>query len=424
MYQSPLLQDLHDRGLIAQLTDAETLDQLLGKETVTLYCGFDPTADSLHLGHLVPVLILKRFQEAGHKPIALVGGATGMIGDPSFKATERKLNTPDVIASWVGKIRGQVEPFLTFEGDNAAVMANNYDWFSGMNCLEFMRDIGKHFSVNAMIKKESVQQRLVREDQGISYTEFSYSLLQGYDFAELYKRHGCILQVGGSDQWGNITAGTDLTRRLHHKQVYGMTVPLITKADGTKFGKTESGAVWLDPKKTSPYAFYQFWLNTSDADVYKFLKFFTFLPLTRIAEIEAADKASGTKPEAQRILAEEATRLVHGEVALMAARRITESLFSGQLSDLTENDLEQLAQDGMPGVQLDAANGSLIDALVAAGLAKSKSEARTFIQGGSVAINGARVDALDHQIGGDERLYGRFTILRRGKKNYGLISWQ
>lgn len=423
MYQSPLLQDLHDRGLIAQLTDAETLDQLLGKETVTLYCGFDPTSDSLHLGHLVPVLILKRFQEAGHKPIALVGGATGMIGDPSFKATERKLNTPDVIASWVGKIRGQVEPFLTFEGDNAAVMANNYDWFSGMNCLEFMRDIGKHFSVNAMIKKESVQQRLVREDQGISYTEFSYSLLQGYDFAELYKRHGCTLQVGGSDQWGNITAGTDLTRRLHQKQVYGMTVPLITKADGTKFGKTESGAVWLDPKKTSPYAFYQFWLNTSDADVYKFLKFFTFLPVARIDEIEAKDKASGGKPEAQRILAEEATRLVHGEVALMAARRITESLFSGQLADLTENDLEQLAQDGMPGVQLDATNGNLIDALVAAGLAKSKSEARTFIQGGSVAINGAKADSIDHQIAGEERLYGRFTILRRGKKNYGLISW-
>ncbi|MFN4326472.1 MAG: tyrosine--tRNA ligase [Azonexus sp.] len=424
MYQSPLLQDLHDRGLIAQLTDAATLDQLLTQETVTLYCGFDPTADSLHLGHLVPVLILKRFQEAGHKPIALVGGATGMIGDPSFKATERKLNTPEVIASWVGKIKGQVEPFLSFEGDNAALMANNYDWFGSMNCLEFMRDIGKHFSVNAMIKKESVQQRLVREDQGISYTEFSYSLLQGYDFAELYKRHGCILQVGGSDQWGNIVAGTDLTRRLHHTQVYGMTVPLITKADGTKFGKTESGAVWLDPKKTSPYAFYQFWLNTADADVYKFLKFFTFLPVARITEIEAADKASGGKPEAQRILAEEATRLVHGEVALMAARRITESLFSGQLSDLTENDLEQLAQDGMPGVQLDAANGSLIDALVAAGLAKSKSEARTFIQGGSVAINGARATALDHQIAGDERLYGRFTILRRGKKHYGLISWR
>ena len=423
MYQSPLLQDLQDRGLIAQLTDAETLDKMLQEEKVTLYCGFDPTADSLHLGHLVPVLILKRFQDAGHKPIALVGGATGMIGDPSFKATERKLNTPDVIASWVGKIRDQVKPFLSFEGDNAAIMANNYDWFSGMNCLEFLRDIGKHFSVNAMIKKESVQQRLVREDQGISYTEFSYSLLQGYDFAELYKRYGCKIQVGGSDQWGNITAGTDLTRRLHQTQAYGLTVPLITKADGTKFGKTESGAVWLDPKKTSPYAFYQFWLNTADADVYKFLKFFTFLPVGRINEIEAADKASGTKPEAQRILAEEATRLVHGEVALMAARRITESLFSGELENLTENDLEQLAQDGMPGVTLDAANGSLIDALAAAGLAKSKSEARTFIQGGSVAINGAKATALDHQIAGDERLFGRFTLLRRGKKQYAMIRW-
>ncbi|WP_374328861.1 tyrosine--tRNA ligase [Azonexus sp.] len=424
MYQSPLLQDLHERGLIAQLTDAETLDKMLQEEKITLYCGFDPTADSLHLGHLVPVLILKRFQQAGHKPIALVGGATGMIGDPSFKATERKLNTPDVIASWVGKIRGQVEPFLSFDSANAALMANNHDWFGAMNCLEFLRDIGKHFSVNAMIKKESVQQRLVREDQGISYTEFSYSLLQGYDFAELYKRHQCVLQVGGSDQWGNITAGTDLTRRLHHTQVYGMTVPLITKADGTKFGKTESGAVWLDPKKTSPYAFYQFWLNTADADVYKFLKFFTFLPVARINEIEATDQASGGKPEAQRILAEEATRLVHGEVALMAARRITECLFSGQLADLTENDLEQLAQDGMPGIALDSAADSLIDALAASGLAKSKSEARTFIQGGSVTINGIKADSLDHRLVGDDRLYGRFSILRRGKKQYAMLRWQ
>jgi len=424
MYRNPLLKDLQDRGLIAQMTDAAALDQLLSAGPVTLYCGFDPTADSLHLGHLVPVLILKRFQEAGHQPIALVGGATGMIGDPSFKATERKLNTPDVIATWVDKIRGQVEPFLKFDGANPARMANNYDWFGSMNCLEFMRDIGKHFSVNAMIKKESVQQRLEREDQGISYTEFSYSLLQGYDFAELYKRYCCALQIGGSDQWGNIVAGTDLTRRLHHAHVHGVTVPLITKADGTKFGKTESGAVWLDPKKTSPYAFYQFWLNTSDADVYKFLKFFTFLPVARIDEIEATDKTSGTKPEAQRILAEEATRLVHGEVALMAARRISASLFSGQLADLTENDLEQLAQDGMPGITLDAANASLIDALAAAGLAKSKSEARSFIQSGSITINGNKADALDHQIDSEERLYGRFTILRRGKKNYGLISWQ
>ncbi len=423
MYQSALIQDLHARGLIAQTTDAKALDELLAKESVTLYCGFDPTADSLHLGHLVPVLVLKRFQDAGHKPIALVGGATGMIGDPSFKATERKLNTPEVIATWVGNIREQVAPFLSFEGDNAAIMANNYDWFGSMNCLEFLRDIGKHFSVNAMIKKESVQQRLVREDQGISYTEFSYSLLQGYDFAELYKRHGCVLQVGGSDQWGNIVAGTDMTRRLHHKQAYGLTVPLITKSDGTKFGKTESGAIWLDAKKTSPYAFYQFWLNTADADVYRFMRFFTFLSVEEIDAIEATDKASGQKPEAQRILAEQATALVHGQAALEAAQRISHSLFSGSLDALTESDFEQLAQDGVPGVALEKSATSLIDALVAAKLAKSKSEARGFLQSGSVTVNGVKIDALDHQFGDGERLYGRFTLLRRGKKNYAMLNW-
>ena len=423
MYQSALIQDLHARGLIAQVTDAKALDELLAKESVTLYCGFDPTADSLHLGHLVPVLVLRRFQQAGHKPIALVGGATGMIGDPSFKATERKLNTPEVIASWVGKIRDQVAPFLDFDGPNAAVMANNYDWFGSMNCLEFLRDIGKHFSVNAMIKKESVQQRLVREDQGISYTEFSYSLLQGYDFAELYKRHGCILQVGGSDQWGNIVAGTDLTRRLHQQQAYGLTVPLITKSDGTKFGKTESGAVWLDPKKTSPYAFYQFWLNTADADVYRFMRFFTFLAVEEIDAIEAADKTSGQKPEAQRILAEQATALVHGQAALEAAQRISHSLFSGSLDALTESDFEQLAQDGVPGVALEKSVTGLIDALVAAGLAKSKSEARGFLQSGSVTVNGTKIEAIDHQFDDGERLFGRFTLLRRGKKNYAMLRW-
>ena len=423
MYQSALIQDLHARGLIAQVTDAKALDELLAKESVTLYCGFDPTADSLHLGHLVPVLVLRRFQQAGHKPIALVGGATGMIGDPSFKATERKLNTPEVIASWVGKIRDQVAPFLDFDGPNAAVMANNYDWFGSMNCLEFLRDIGKHFSVNAMIKKESVQQRLVREDQGISYTEFSYSLLQGYDFAELYKRHGCVLQVGGSDQWGNIVAGTDLTRRLHQQQAYGLTVPLITKSDGTKFGKTESGAVWLDPKKTSPYAFYQFWLNTADADVYRFMRFFTFLSVEEIDAIEAADKTSGQKPQAQRILAEQATALVHGQAALEAAQRISHSLFSGSLDALTESDFEQLAQDGVPGVALEKSVTGLIDALVAAGLAKSKSEARGFLQSGSVTVNGTKIEAIDHQFDDGERLFGRFTLLRRGKKNYAMLRW-
>lgn len=424
MYQSPLLQDLQDRGLIAQTTDATALDELLAKGPLTLYCGFDPTADSLHIGSLVPILVLKRFQQAGHKPIALVGGATGMIGDPSFKATERKLNTPDVIAGWVDKIRLQVEPFLTFDGPNAAIMANNHDWFGSMSVLDFLRDIGKHFSVNAMIKKEAVQQRISRDDQGISFTEFSYSLLQGYDFTELNRRFGCLLQIGGSDQWGNITAGTDLTRRLNQQQVYGLTLPLVTKADGTKFGKTETGTIWLDARKTSPYAFYQFWLGTADADVYKFLRYFSFLSVQEIAAIEEADKTSGEKPQAQRILAEQVTALVHGQAAVEAAQRISRSLFNDELSALTESDLEQLAQDGMPGVALEAANDGLLDVLVAAGLAKSKSEARTFVQGAAVSINGQKIAAADHVILPAERLFGRFTVLRRGKKNYSLVRWQ
>ncbi len=424
MYQSALLRDLHARGLIAQITDAAALDELLDKTSVTLYCGFDPTADSLHLGHLVPVLLLKRFQQAGHTPIALVGGATGMIGDPSFKATERKLNTPDIIAGWVDKIRGQVAPFLDFNGANAAIMANNFDWFGSMGALDFLRDIGKHFSVNAMIKKESVQQRINRDEQGISYTEFSYSLLQGYDFSELNRRHDCVLQIGGSDQWGNITAGADLTRRLNQKHVFGLTLPLVTKSDGTKFGKTESGAVWLDGRKTSPYAFYQFWLNTADADVYKFLRYFTFLSVAEIEVIEAADRDSGKKPEAQRILAEQATELVHGKAALEAAQRISQSLFSGSVDALTESDFEQLAQDGVPGVALESSADGLIDTLVAAGLAKSKSEARGFLQSGSVTVNGAKVDALDHRFTNTDRRFGRYTLLRRGKKNYAMLRWE
>ncbi|OBU85224.1 tyrosine--tRNA ligase [Chromobacterium subtsugae] len=424
MTQTALLQDLEARGLIAQTTDMAALQALLNKETVTLYCGFDPTADSLHIGSLVPILMLKRFQQAGHRPVALVGGATGMIGDPSFKATERKLNTPDIIESWVEKIRAQVAPFLSFEGDNAALMANNYDWFGGMGALEFLRDIGKHFSVNAMIKKEAVQQRIAREDQGISYTEFSYSLLQGYDFSELNRRLDCKLQIGGSDQWGNITAGTDLTRRLNQAQVFGLTMPLVTKSDGTKFGKTESGTIWLDAKKTSPYAFYQFWLSTADADVYKFLRYFSFLSVDEIAAIEEADKNRDGKPEGQRILAEQVTALVHGQAALEAAQRITHSLFSNNLSSLTADDFAQLAQDGLPCVKLDAGHSGLVDALAAAGLAKSKTEARTFIQSGAVSVNGAKADSIELEIGQDQRLFGRYTLLKRGKKLYALADWQ
>ena len=430
---NPLLQDLSDRGLIAQTTDINELSKLLDSEKIALYCGFDPTADSLHIGHLLPVLVLRRFQNAGHTPVALVGGATGMIGDPSFKATERSLNTPETVAGWVESIKNQLTPFLKFDGENPAIMENNANWFGSMNCLDFLRDIGKHFSVNAMLAKESVKQRIEREDQGISFTEFSYALLQGYDFAELNKRHNVQLEIGGSDQWGNITWGTETTRRLNGKTVHGMTLPLVTKADGTKFGKTEGGAVWLNAAKTSPYQFYQFWLKVADADVYKFLKYFTFLSIEQIDAIEVADKASSAKPEAQRILAEEMTRLIHGEAALEAAQRITHSLFSGDESSLTEQDYAQLALDGLPALHV---SGSLnvVEALVQAGLAKSNKEARGFVQSNAVLINGSLVAANNpnHAAERPDDLYlltdahkrfGKYTIIKRGKRNHALLVW-
>ena len=429
-----VLKDLQSRGLIAQTTDIEALDALLNEQKIALYCGFDPTADSLHIGHLLPVLALRRFQQAGHTPIALVGGATGMIGDPSFKAVERSLNSAETVAGWVESIRNQLKPFLSFEGENAAIMANNADWFGSMNCLDFLRDIGKHFSVNAMLNKESVKQRIERDDVGISFTEFAYSLLQGYDFAELNKRHGAVLEIGGSDQWGNITAGIDLTRRLNQKQVFGLTLPLVTKSDGTKFGKTEGGAVWLNAKKTSPYQFYQFWLKVADADVYKFLKYFTFLSIEEIDAIEAKDKASGTKPEAQRILAEEMTRLIHGEAALQAAQRISESLFAEDQSSLTESDFEQLALDGLPAFEVsDGLN--VVEALVKTGLASSNKEARGFVNSKAVLLNGqaAELNNPNHAAERPDDAYlltdahkrfGKYTIVRRGKRNHALLVWQ
>ena len=429
-----IIQDLKSRGLIAQTTDIEALDALLNEQKIALYCGFDPTADSLHIGHLLPVLALRRFQQAGHTPIALVGGATGMIGDPSFKAVERSLNSAETVAGWVESIRNQLTPFLSFEGENAAIMANNADWFGSMNCLGFLRDIGKHFSVNAMLNKESVKQRIERDDVGISFTEFAYSLLQGYDFAELNKRHGAVLEIGGSDQWGNITAGIDLTRRLHQKQVFGLTLPLVTKSDGTKFGKTEGGAVWLNAKKTSPYQFYQFWLKVADADVHKFLKYFTFLSIEEIDAIEAKDKASGTKPEAQRILAEEMTCLIHGEAALQAAQRISESLFAEDQSSLTESDFEQLALDGLPAFEVsDGIN--VVEALVKTGLASSNKEARGFVNSKAVLLNGkpAETNNPNHAaerpddaclLTDDHKRFGKYTIVRRGKRNHALLVWK
>lgn len=429
-----IIQDLQSRGLIAQTTDIEALDALLNEQKISLYCGFDPTADSLHIGHLLPVLALRRFQQAGHTPIALVGGATGMIGDPSFKAVERSLNSAETVAGWVESIRNQLKPFLSFEGENAAIMANNADWFGSMNCLDFLRDIGKHFSVNAMLNKESVKQRIERDDVGISFTEFAYSLLQGYDFAELNKRHGAVLEIGGSDQWGNITAGIDLTRRLNQKQVFGLTLPLVTKSDGTKFGKTEGGAVWLNAKKTSPYQFYQFWLKVADADVYKFLKYFTFLSIEEIDTIEAKDKASGTKPEAQRILAEEMIRLIHGEAALQAAQRISESLFAEDQSSLTESDFEQLALDGLPTFEVSESL-NVVETLVKTGLASSNKEARGFVNSKAVLLNGqaAELNNPNHAaerpddaylLTDEHKRFGKYTIVRRGKRNHALLVWK
>jgi tyrosyl-tRNA synthetase len=415
------LQELHDRGLIAQTTAGETLAEHLNSASRTLYCGFDPTADSLHIGSLVPLLMLRRFQLAGHKPIALVGGATGLIGDPSFKAQERKLNTPDVVASWVDKLKAQVSRFIDFnESPTSAEVVNNLDWVGNMDVLSFLRDVGKHFSINNMINKESVKQRIEREGEGISFTEFTYMLLQSYDFAELYKRHGCTLQIGGSDQWGNITGGIDLTRRTQSAQVFGLTMPLVTKADGTKFGKT----------KTSPYAFYQFWLNTADADVYKFLRYFTFLSVARIAEIESEDKVREAKPEAQRILAEEMTRLVHGEAGLSAAQRITQALFSDDLAGLNESDFKQLQQDGLPSSRLERsglAEAPLTQILADAEMAVSGKQVKDALQRSAVFVNG-EAKSLDDNMKSAEvfaeqkAFFGSFYLAKLGKKKYHLFE--
>ena len=413
-----LLDELTQRGLVAQNSDPVALaDHLATPRTV--YCGFDPTAGSLHIGHLVPLLMLRRFQLAGHTPVALVGGATGLIGDPSFKASERTLNSAETVQGWVASLSAQIKALLpASEGLAAPLLVNNADWMGQMSALDFLRDIGKHFSVNAMLARESVRQRLARPDQGISFTEFSYTLLQSQDFAVLNQRLGCTLQIGGNDQWGNISSGMDLTRRLHQAQVYGMTLPLITKADGTKFGKTEGGAIWLDPALTSPYAFYQFWLGTADEDVYRFLRYYSFMPLAEIETLEAEDAKRQGRKLAQQVLADELTELVHGKGALAAAQRISESLFSGEVARLGESDLAQLAQDGMPSSPIKGET-DLVTLLVECGLANSKRIARELLAAGAVSVNGAI--RRDEPLTADDRLFGRYLLLRRGKKQYHLV---
>ncbi|WP_421248740.1 tyrosine--tRNA ligase [Aeromonas jandaei] len=420
MINPHLLDELTRRGLVAQNSDPAALaDHLATPRTV--YCGFDPTAGSLHIGHLVPLLMLRRFQLAGHAPVALVGGATGLIGDPSFKATERNLNSAETVQGWVASLSAQIKALLpASEGLAAPQLVNNADWMGQMSALDFLRDIGKHFSVNAMLARESVRQRLARPDQGISFTEFSYALLQSQDFAVLNQRLGCTLQIGGNDQWGNITSGMDLTRRLNQAQVYGMTLPLITKADGTKFGKTEGGAVWLDPALTSPYAFYQFWLGTADEDVYRFLRYYSFMSLTEIEALEAEDATRQGRKLAQQVLADELTELVHGKGALAAAQRISELLFSGEVARLGESDLAQLAQDGMPSCRIEGET-DLVTLLVESGLANSKRIARELLAAGAISLNGEI--RRDEQLTVDDRLFGRYLLLRRGKKQYRLVMW-
>ncbi|MEO3947565.1 tyrosine--tRNA ligase [Gorillibacterium sp. CAU 1737] len=416
-----ILHDLEYRGLIYQTTHREELEKKLAEEKVTLYIGFDPTADSLHIGHLLPILTLRRFQQAGHHPIALVGGGTGMIGDPSGRSSERSLNTEDVVHGFTESIRQQLSRYLDFSEklDNPVRIVNNYDWLGSIPLIHFLRDIGKNFTVNYMLAKDSVDSRIAN---GISFTEFSYMILQAYDFYQLNEREGCTLQLGGSDQWGNITAGLDLISKQSGNKAYGITMPLITKSDGTKFGKSAGNAVWLDPEKTSPYQFYQFWINTDDLDVIKFLKYFTFLPKEEITRLETAVASEPEKREAQKVLATEMTKLVHGEEALASALRITQALFSGALSELSQSEVEEAFQDA-PSTVIADEELPLVDLLVEVKAAPSKRQARQDIDSGAVTVNGTKVTQVDAKASELGRIGGIYLIVRRGKKNYFLVRF-
>lgn len=416
-----LIADLEFRGLIYQVTDLEGLRERLSRGRIVLYVGFDPTADSLHVGHLLPVLGLRRFQLAGHIPIALVGGGTGLIGDPSGKTTERALNPQEVVEAWSQRIRSQLERFLDFEvASNPARIANNFEWLGELKMIPFLRDIGKHFSLGYMLSKESVKSRL---ESGISFTEFCYMLLQAYDFLQLAKRYNCELQAGGSDQWGNITAGMDLIQKVLGKKVYGLTFPLVTRSDGTKFGKTEQGAVWLDPERTTPYQFYQFWLNVDDRDVVTYLKYFTFLSQEEILELEKEVKRNPERREAQRVLAGEMTALVHGKDALERAEKISRSLFYGQLEELTPSELEEAFRD-VPSCEIAGQEEiNIVDLLVFCGAASSKREAREHLKNGAIQVNGVKVQEIDRTFRRQDCLGGKYLVIRRGKKNYYLVKW-
>jgi tyrosyl-tRNA synthetase len=374
----------------------------------------------LHIGNLVPLLALRRFQLFGHRPIALVGGATGLIGDPSFKNAERTLNDREVVERWVDPIRRQVSRFIDMSGNNCALVVDNLEWTRDLDVITFLRDVGKHFSVNSMIAKESVKTRLTQRESGISFTEFSYMLLQAMDYQQLARRFGCTLQIGGSDQWGNITAGMDLVRRTLGRDCFALTLPLVTKSDGTKFGKTESGSVWLDAHKTSPYMFFQFWLNTTDADVIRFLRMFTFVGLEQISELERSLADDAGKRESARVLAREVTRLVHGDEAVRSAERISAVLFGGPVRDLTEEDLQQLQLDGLSTSLVDHREPGVVATLASSALAASRTAARALIQSGAIQINGEPIVDCEAVLSRQGALFGRYQLIRRGKKAWHL----
>lgn len=426
-----IIDEFRNRGLIHVTDDGQELftpglDELLARERVTAYIGFDPSADSLHIGNLLGIMMLVRMQKYGHTPIAIAGGGTGLIGDPGGKSEERPLLTREVLQANLEGIRAQLARFLDFDArDNAALLINNADWLEEINAIDFMRDVGKHFSVNYMLAKESVRSRMT---DGISYTEFSYMLLQAYDFLTLYDRHGCLLQMGGSDQWGNITAGVDLIRRVRGVSAHALVTPLITTASGTKFGKTEAGAVWLDADKTSPFQFYQFWLNTADADVLQFMKFYTILPLEEISEFEEEVAERPEKRAAQQRLAAEVTRMTHGESGLQTALAATEVLFGGDISGLSAEELLDVFQDvpssSVPRDRFEGEGVQLRDLVADVGLATSRGEARRLIQGGGVSLNNQRVSDARQSVTLEHSVDGQVIVLRRGARQYRLVRLQ
>ena len=424
-----IIAELRWRGLIHQTTDDAGLPGWLTAQSRVVYAGFDPTASSLHVGSLIPLMLLRRFQRAGHRPVALVGGATGMIGDPSGKSEERKLLSTDVLRENIAGIQEQMRSFLDFDTKtNPAVLVNNYDWMSGFSYLDFLRDVGKNFPVNVMLGKDSVKNRLERSDSGLSYTEFSYMLLQAYDFVYLHDHFGCQLQVGGSDQWGNVTAGIDLGRRMGSVQLYGITCPLLTKSDGSKMGKTETGALWLSADRTSPFQFYQYWLNVDDADAGKCLRYFTDLTREEVDTLDQALQNDPGKRASQRRLAEEITRLVHGPAGLAKAVRATEILFGAEIDQLSDAELGEIFAD-VPSRELerqllDGAGLNVIDALVHAGLAQSKGEARRTITQGGAYVNNRRVDSIDAQLTPAQLVTATTLVLRSGKKKYALLRFK